>query len=80
MSDALHLKRPKTELKAWQLEIAWRLDWLISSLFRTKRKLSRYSAKAAYTKTEISNKKIKADLKTSFLDIHHYISEIAKLY
>ncbi|WPR72468.1 NAD-dependent epimerase/dehydratase family protein [Flavobacterium sp. NG2] len=79
MSDALHKKRPQTHLKPWLIEIAWRIDWIKSALFKTKRKLTRYTAKSSYTKTTFSNEKIKADLKTSFLDIHQYIKDISKL-
>lgn len=77
MSDALGKKRPGNELKPWQMEILWRLDWFVSALFRSKRKLTRYSARASYGQTMISNEKIKADLKISFLDIHQYIKDIS---
>ena len=79
MSDALHSKRPSIPLKAWQMEVAWRLDWLLSTILRTKRKISRYTAKSACSKTLISNEKIKADLKISFINIPKYIKEVAQL-
>ncbi|MGA9639748.1 NAD-dependent epimerase/dehydratase family protein, partial [Flavobacterium sp.] len=79
MSDALHQKRPEIHLKPWQIEIAWRLDWIRATLFRTNKKLTQYTAKASYAQTTLSNQKIKAELKFRFLDIHHYIMDIGKL-
>jgi hypothetical protein len=58
------------------MEIAWRVDWIIASTFHKKRKLTRATASASYSKNEYSNEKIKTALKTDFLDVHQYIKEI----
>lgn len=79
MSDALGVKRPSIHAKGWLLEIAWRLDKVFSLVFRSKRKLTKYMARSSYNSREFSNKKIKADLKISFIDIHEYIKAIAKV-
>ncbi|WP_264618919.1 NAD-dependent epimerase/dehydratase family protein [Flavobacterium sp. 7A] len=79
MSDALGVKRPSIHAKKWLLEIAWKIDKLSSFLFRSKRKMTKYMARASYTDRIFSNEKIKADLKISFIDIHQYLKEIAKV-
>ncbi|WP_366185287.1 NAD-dependent epimerase/dehydratase family protein [Flavobacterium ovatum] len=79
MCDALKVKRPTILAKAWQLEIAWRIDKISSILFLKKRSLTKDIAKASYSEKYFSNKKIKADLQTRFLDIHQYIIELTQL-
>lgn len=79
MSDALKVKRPTTLVKDWQLEIAWRIDKMLSFLFHKKRSLTKDIAKASYSENHFSNKKAKADLQIRFLDIHQYINEIVQL-
>lgn len=79
ISDALHLNRPRIEVKPWQLEIAWRLDWIFSIFSGRKKELTKYSARAAYSKNKFSNEKIKADFEIDFLNINNYITEIVSL-
>ncbi len=79
MADALKIKRPRLEAKPWLLGLGWRIDGLGSFLFRKERKLTKTTAKAAYSVHEYSNEKIKSALKTDFLDVRAYIKEIANL-
>jgi nucleoside-diphosphate-sugar epimerase len=79
IADALQVKRPTQHMKPYLMEIGWRLDWLIATVFRHKRKLTRPTAAASYTKNEYSNAKIKTALKTDFVDVHQYIKEISVL-
>ncbi|PCJ95552.1 MAG: NAD-dependent epimerase [Flavobacteriaceae bacterium] len=63
-SIATELKKPapKKELKFWQLEILWRLDWL-KSLFTGKgRKLTRNSVISLHNRRFFSNEKITNEL------------------
>jgi nucleoside-diphosphate-sugar epimerase len=79
MADALDVKRPEIHAKPFFMEILWRLDWFVSNVFQQKRKLSQATARASYSENTYSNQKIKDQLKTDFIDIHHYIKDISKL-
>jgi hypothetical protein len=65
IAENLKVKKPKFEAKPWVLNIAWRLDWLMAIIFRTKRTLSKYSAHSLLSSEHISNKKIKNALNSS---------------
>jgi len=79
ISDALKVKRPTRHLKPSVMQIAWRVDWIISSILGRKRRLTRATATASYSKHIYSNEKIKRTLNTEFVDVHQYIEEISKL-
>jgi nucleoside-diphosphate-sugar epimerase len=79
MADALDVKQPEIHAKPFFMEILWRLDWFVSNVFQQKRKLTKATAKASYSKNEYSNEKIKSTLNTRFIDIHQYIKEISNL-
>ena len=76
IAENLKAKRPKIEAKPWMLSIAWRLDWFISTFFRTQRKLSKHSAKALNSADYISNEKIKNALNYEFQSIDSVIKEV----
>ena len=78
MADALKVKRPSIYITPFMLGILWRIDWFISTFFRTKRMLDKETANASSSKNLYSNEKIKNVLKIDFLDIHRYIIEISK--
>jgi dihydroflavonol-4-reductase len=79
IANALNVKKPTIHAKPFLMEVCWRIDWLLAIVFRQKRKLTRATAKASYSKNEYSNAKIRSALNTEFTDIHHYIREISKL-
>ncbi|WP_333875701.1 NAD-dependent epimerase/dehydratase family protein [Flavobacterium sp.] len=74
------VKPPTFEAKPWLLAIAWRLDWLTSTVFGTKRRLSKYSANALFSTDMISNQKIKnpeiSGLHFDFQNITEVIQEV----
>lgn len=80
IADKINAKKPKMEAKPWMLNAAWRLDWLISSLFRTKRKISKQGAISLQNKDQISNEKIKKHLNYTFEKIDTYIDTIVGDY
>jgi dihydroflavonol-4-reductase len=80
IAEKLKAKKPTIEAKPWLLNIAWRFDWLISLLFRTKRKLSKYSANSLNSSEFISNDKIKNALNFEFQSIDHVITEVTSRY
>ena len=59
IAENLKVSKPTFEAKPWILSIAWRIDCLVSFLFRTKRKLSKHSANSLHSSDFISNEKIK---------------------
>jgi dihydroflavonol-4-reductase len=79
MADALNVKRPTIHITPFLMEISWRIDWIMATIFRRKRQLTQNIAKASYAKNDYSNEKIKSELATTFTDIHHYIKEISNL-
>lgn len=79
IADSLNVKRPTIYASPFLVEIAYRIDWFISSAFRQKRKLNQATAKASYSLTYYSNEKIKKILGTELIDIHQYISTISRL-
>ena len=80
IAKALDKKEPSIYLNPWMTSIAWKLDWLFSTLFFQKRKLSRATAKAMHTKSNFDNSKIKNALNFNFESIDNYISEVKNTY
>lgn len=77
VANQLKVKPPQKEAPFWLLNLAWKLDWLRHLLFRTKRKLSKSSAKSLVTTDFISNEKIVKTLNYSFQPVEKTIAEIA---
>lgn len=73
IANALNVKIPSIYLSPLLVEIYWRIDWFLSTLFGVKRTLDRATAIASYSKNLFSNAKIKNALDMEFLDIHQYI-------
>ena len=76
IAENLNVKKPKMEAKPWMTAIAWRLDWFVSTIFRTKRQLSKYSANSLHSSDFISNEKIKNALNFEFQSIDSVIKEV----
>jgi dihydroflavonol-4-reductase len=76
IANKLNVKKPKREAKPWMLLIAWRLDWFLATFFRTKRKISKYSANSLLATDMISNEKIKSTLNFEFQSIESVIQEV----
>jgi nucleoside-diphosphate-sugar epimerase len=79
VADSLSVKRPSIHATPLLMEFAWRLDWILSTIFQQKRKMTKSIAKSSFSTNQYSNEKIKTTLKTDFLDIHQYIKAIANL-
>ncbi len=73
IADNMQMKRPKWHASPLLIEIVWRSDWFLSVFFFQKRKLSRDSAKASYSKSEYDNSKIKVALNIGFKDVKDFI-------
>ena len=79
IAENLNASKPKIEAKRWMTSIVWRLDWFISMVFRTKRKLSKYSANSLHSSDFISNEKIKNALNFEFQSIDSVIKEVIEI-
>jgi nucleoside-diphosphate-sugar epimerase len=79
IANNLKVKTPTIEAKPWLLNLGWRIDWLVSTIFRTKRKLSKYSASSLLNEDKISNAKIKNALNFEFQSIDKVIKEVVSL-
>jgi hypothetical protein len=60
------------------MEVAWRVDWVITLLLNKKRTLTQTTAKASYSSTEFSNEKIKTAIPFQLTPIAEYITKITK--
>jgi nucleoside-diphosphate-sugar epimerase len=79
IADSLQVKRPKWHSTPLLINLFWRVDWFLSNFFFQKRKLSRASAKASYSKTEYANIKIISTLASEFKSVKEYIQFIAQI-
>jgi nucleoside-diphosphate-sugar epimerase len=77
IAQKIGAKKPKIEAKPWLLNTAWRLDWLVSMIFRTKRKISKNGAQSLLNEDKMSNEKIKSQLNYSFIPIDDYLNEMS---
>ncbi|WP_369766063.1 NAD-dependent epimerase/dehydratase family protein [Flavobacterium sp. WC2429] len=80
ISDALNTNRPKHHANPFLLSLAWRADWFLSSIFQSKRKITKATAKASYSINEYSNEKVKTALEYHFQEVEEYIKKITPLF
>ena len=76
--DKLKVKKPSFEAKPWMTSFAWRIDAVLSFIFRKKRKISKFSANSLHAQETISNSKIKNALNYNFQSIDNVLDEIIK--
>ena len=79
IADSMQMKRPQWHATPFLMNLFWRIDWFLSTFFFQKRKLSRASAKASYSKNNYDNSKIKGVLNTNFKPIVEYCNTILKI-
>lgn len=80
IADKINAKKPTIEAKPWLLNIAWRLDWFLSKIIRTDRKISKYAAQSLQNTDEISNEKITTTLNYSFQTVEETLNEVVALF
>jgi dihydroflavonol-4-reductase len=76
VSDTFGVKKPKSQVRPWMTEIAWRLDWFLTLFLPIKRSLSRAMSKSMHSSEHYSNAKITAILPFSFQSIQEHCSKI----
>ncbi len=76
IASKINARKPKIEAKSWMLNIAWKLDWFSSLVFRTKRKITKQSSISIQNSDLISNEKVTSYLNYSFEKISNYLDLI----
>ncbi|KAB1156815.1 NAD-dependent epimerase/dehydratase family protein [Flavobacterium luteum] len=76
ISKALKVKPPRIYAKPWITEIIWRIDWITSTFFNRKRRLSKDMAHSLHSENCISNEKVKRDLEFAFQNVEVYCNEM----
>jgi nucleoside-diphosphate-sugar epimerase len=69
IAENLKVRSPKTYVRKWLTEIAWRIDWILSAILPTKRKLPKAIAIALHATDLYGNEKIKKELDFEFIPI-----------
>ena len=80
IAKALKVKSPSIYAKPWLTEIVWRLDWLASSFFYSKRRLSKDMAQSLHSENYISNEKVKKNLDFTFQNVEVYCNEVGTFF
>jgi dihydroflavonol-4-reductase len=76
IANKINAKKPAIEASPWLLNAAWRLDWLLSKIIRTDRKIGKYAAQSLLNKDLIENSKIKNALNYEFSSIDKCLDEV----
>ncbi|MGA9239251.1 NAD-dependent epimerase/dehydratase family protein [Robiginitalea sp.] len=80
IADVLKVRGPKKQLKQWQLEWLWRLDWFRATLTRGPRKLSRATARNLRIPRTYSAEKVEALTGLQFQPIEDVIRRCGDHY
>lgn len=78
IADAYQVRKPKFYASKTMTAIGYKLDWIISTVFQTKRKLSKDIAKSLHSKDFYDNSKIKKALNFEFESLSKTIEKFAK--
>ena len=79
IAETLKVKKPSIHATPLLMNFIWIADAVFSTLFFQKRRITKATAKASYSKNLYSNEKIKTALGTVFIDVHQYIKETSSL-
>ena len=80
VANKLNVNPPKKEAKSWQLQVAWRLDWLNYFFKRKYRKFTKQMASSVLNNSVFSSDKLKADINYEFKSLEKSINETCELY
>lgn len=78
VAQKIKAAKPRIEARPWLLNLAWRIDWVLSRLLASKRKITKHGVHSLLNADVISNKKVIGYLDYAFEDIDHYLSVIAE--
>lgn len=77
IADKIKAKKPTIEANMWLLNFAWRIDWLLSKIIRTDRKISKYAAQSLLNTDLIDNSKIKKIISFEFKSVEECLNQLA---
>lgn len=80
VADKLNVIPPKKEAKLWQLQVAWRLDWLNYFFKRKYRKFTKQMASSVQNNCVFNSDKLKNELKFNFTPVEKSITETCELF
>lgn len=80
IAEKMGVSQPSIEAKSWLLSLGWRLNWLFSTVFMTKRKLSKQAAESLQNTDLISNEKVKQQLNYTFESIDSYLDVVVGFF
>lgn len=80
IANSLGVLPPKHEIKKWQIQILWRLDWLYSKIFFKKRLLSKSMAHSLHSIDFYDNSALKSILKFEFEPLEKTIQDTSSAY
>lgn len=80
IGSKLSARKPRIEAKPWLLNLIWKADWIKSTIFRTKRTLSKHGAISLQNKDLISSEKVKSYLNYTFEIVDAYLNQIVVYY
>jgi len=80
IAKSLNVKQPAKEVKNWQLQIAWRLDWLSHKLKGKRRRLTKQLVNSFKSESFHSNKKIIKALDYKFKPVEKSINEVSQVF
>ena len=80
LAEGFNLNIPRKQLKNWQLEWLWRLDWLRSFLRGKRRKLTRDGVRSFQSPVYYSNEKIRNAFSYEFESIPEAIPHYCQAY
>ena len=79
IANVFKVNRPSINAKKWMTNLAYKINWISSTFFFQKRKISKDMASSLHKKDLISNEKIKAQLNYQFEDVFVVIQKIIAL-
>ena len=80
ISKNLEVVLPNKEAKKWQLQLSWRLDWLIHKIKGRRRRLTKQLVKTLITVKFYNNQKIKTSINYNFKPIEKSIEEVCQIF
>ena len=76
IAKKMEAKEPKIKANSFVLNLAWRMDFILSKVLRSERKLSKHSSISLQNMDYFSNEKIRKYLNYTFKEIDSYLDDI----
>ena len=80
IAEAFGKKKPTRCVQSWQASLLWRWEWLVSKTTSRKIRMSKYTAKTLFRKTDYSSEKCKKQLEVTFKSVEEVVKQVSKEY